>query len=182
MIAGIADLLSSPAALAEFIDRLSEKQPDRDATAQDAERRAASARAKLDRLSRFLIEGRIEVDFFDREAPAAREELRRAEADQAVAAAMQTARVDIDAARAFAAVMADLGQILTALDPEADAALIAAFRALIDRVVVRDAPGGGMTLEVTGVLGPLLSLGGEAANGSPFATPSPAFLWGRFAA
>lgn len=182
VIEGIAAILSSPAALDEFVDRLSSGQPDHSAKAKEAERRAAAARAKLDRLSRFLIEDRIAVDFFDREAPAARAELAKAEADLAAAGAMQAGRVDIDAARAFAAVMADLGGLLTALDPEADAALIAAFRALIDRVVIRDAPGSGMTIEVTGVLGPLLSFGEGAANGSPFATPSPVFLWGRFAA
>lgn len=182
VIGGIAARLSNPVALAEFVDGLMKPKPDQEKNRDAAERRATAARAKLDRLSRFLIEGRIEVDFFDREAPAARAELAKAEAEFAAASAFRAARLDIDAARAFGAIMGRLGPILGDLDPEEDAALIQTFRAMVDRVVVHDGPDGGMDLEVQGVLGPLLARGDEAANGSPFATPSPEFLWGRFAA
>lgn len=173
VIDGVAARLSHPAALAEFVAGLSAPKPEAEETKAAAERRAASSRAKLDRLSRFLVEGRIEPDFFDREVPVAREELRAAEAELAGLLARRSARLDVDAAQVFGAAMQKLRPILRDLDAERDAALVAAFRALIDEVVVHDLPGDGLEVEVIGVLGPLLSAGEEETSGSPFATSSP---------
>ncbi|NCU21317.1 hypothetical protein EOM89_11490 [Candidatus Falkowbacteria bacterium] len=173
VIDGVAARLSHPAALAEFIAGLNDPKPDAEAARAAAEKRAASARAKLDRLSRFLVEGRIEADFFDREAPSARDELRQAEAELAALSSRKVARLDVDAAQLFGAAMSNLAPILRDLDAEKDAALVGSFRSMIDRVVIHDLPGGGLEAEVICALGPLLAPGEEETSGSPFATPSP---------
>lgn len=184
VIDGIARRLSDRASLAAFIDGWqAERRADTQARAR-LERAAADARAKIDRMARMLVEGRVPEDFFDAEMPKARAELADLEARLAAAPAPQVVTLHPAAVAAFHQAMADLAPILRGLDPERDRELIEATRALIDRVVIHDRDGGAVEAEVIGRIGPLCApgmLGGPMVAEVRFPA-FPQFIWGSFAA
>lgn len=113
--------------------------------------------AVIDGMARMLVDGRVPEDFFDAEMPKARADLAAIEAQIAAAPSPQVIALHPAALSAYRRALADLAPILRSLDPERDRELVEAFRALVDRVVVRDREDGGVDAEVIGWLGPLLA-------------------------
>lgn len=188
VIEGVAERLSNPAALEEYIDGWqAERRAETKARAQ-LERAVADAEAKISRMARMLVDGRVPEDFFDAEMPKARAELAALQARLEAAPSPQVVAPHPAALAAYSDVLARLAPILSSLDPARDRELVDAFRAMIDRVVIHDTPEGGVEAEVIGHLGPLvggrvvppaplLGTGGVAEVRFP---PFPPMTWGRF--
>ncbi len=161
VIDGIAERLSDPAALAAYVDAYHDERRAETKARAKLERALADCRARINRMARMLVDGRVPEDFFDAEMPAARAELADLEARLAAAPPPNVIALHPAAVASYRQALAELGPILRSLDPARDADLIDAFRGLIDRVVIRDRADGGVDAEVFGWMGPLLR-GGEA--------------------
>lgn len=187
VIDGVLDRLRHPDALVAYVEAL---QTDRRAEANrraTAERAVTRARTALDHLQRNLIHQRIDEDFFDREAPALRRALADAQAQLDAAPPAQIVTLHPAMIRRLESVLAMLSQHLPTLDPTEDRDLIEAFRALIDRVVVRDRADGGVECEVIGHISGLIGRdAGDTWGVSLVARgrllPLPPMQWGTFAA
>jgi site-specific DNA recombinase len=184
VIDGIAIRLSNPEALQAYIDGFQQERRAETKARARLERAAAEARAKIGRMARMLVDGRVPEDFFDAKMPAAREELASLEARLAAAPAEKVVTLHPAAVKTFRRAMAGLSDLLLDIDPQRDRELMDTFRALIDRVVIHDAEGGGVEVEVIGRLGPLVApgiMGGPMVAEVRFPTLPP-MTWGRFCA
>lgn len=187
VIDGMLDRLRSPAALVAYVAALQADRRGEATRRAGAERAVTRARGALDTLQRNLIHGRIDEDFFDREAPALRRALADAQAQLDAAPPAQVVTLHPAMLARLESLLAVLSQHLPTLDPTEDHALIAAFRALIDRVVIHDAPDGSVQAEVIGHISGLVGKdAGDTWGVSLVARgrllPTPPMIWGRFAA
>lgn len=184
-LAAVSARLSDSAGLAAYLEGWQEERRAESRDRAKMERAVADLRAKIDRMARMLVDGKVPEDFFDREMPQARAELARAEARLAEAPDPTVIVLHPAAVAQFRADMADLAAALDDLDPDRDRELIEACRSLITAVTVHDAPGGGIEVETTGILWPLVRAeGGRRAENLVAEDRAPALsplIWGRAA-
>lgn len=204
VIEGIAARLRDPAGLQAYIDGYQEEQRADSAARARLEREANACRAKIKRMAMMVVEGRVADNFFDKEIAEGRSELAALEARLAAAPKAQVVVLHPAAVAAYRDGLARLGEILT--DPENPPGpdLVAAFRELIDRVVIHDRQDASVECEVIGCFGPLVGSGptwggrmvaGDRPPNSPpkdglggamvagDRSPSiPPMMWGRFVA
>ncbi len=180
VIDGVAERLKHPDAIRKWLEeQQSERRADSKARArvqQDVER----LRAKITRMSRMLVEGRVAEDFFDTEMPQVRAELAALEARLAASPATPVVTLHPASVASYADALADLGRVLTTGHEDRD--LIEAFRLLIDRVTIVNGPEKTVICEVVGPLGPLLDRHCHLLVAEVRFPKVATFLWGRFAA
>lgn len=140
------------------------------------------ARERIDRMARMLVDGRVPEDFFDTEMPKARADLAALEARLASAPAHQVVELHPATLASYADVLDGLSDAIRSMKPGDAPEVIAALRALIDRVTVIDGPDGTVNCEVVGPLSPLVGpLGGDVVAEDCFPLIPP-MEWGRFSA
>ena len=163
VVNGMLDRLRQPDSIASFLETQQEDRRNAAKARAKAERALAKVEAKIDRLSKALIDGRVSEEFFDREIAPLRAEL--AERKQAAEAAPPGNVVTLHPAalKAMEETLSALAQHLPTLDPREDRDMFEAFRSLIDKVVIHDASNGGVEAEV---IGHLTALIGEDAGDS----------------
>ena len=156
VINGVLSRLRDPDQLAAFVASAQEERRDAAKRRASAEAEVERAQASLDRLSRAMIKGQIEEDFFEREAPALRAALAKAKARLAEAPPTNVVTLHPAAMAEMTRILVLLAKHLPSLDSEQDSDIFDAFRALISVVTIHDTPTGGVSCEITGTLSILL--------------------------
>ena len=154
--------LREPDSVKAFIEAQQKHLRDDAKARAGAERAVARAQGAIDRLSRALISERIDEAFFDREIGPLRAALAAAKAKMETAPAPELVALHPAALRVMDGILSILADNLATLDPVDDAEMFLAFRALIERVVIKARPDGDVDCEIHGALAPLLAPdGGE---------------------
>lgn len=178
--------LRDPDQIAAFLATAQEERRDAAKMRASAEAEVERAQASLDRLSRAMIKGQIEEDFFEREAPALRAALAKAKAKLMEAPPANVVTLHPAAITEMTRILVLLAKHLPSLDPEEDSDIFEAFRALISVVTIHDTEDGGVSCEITGTLSILL---GESAENQSWGnsvvargrySSIPPFHYGRF--
>lgn len=176
VIDGLLARMRNPASISAYIESMQEERRNEAKTRALAERAVQRAQASIDNLSRALIHGRIDEAFFDREIVPLRRELAEAQAKLSMAPAANVVTLHPAAVAQMEQTIALLAKHLPDIDPDRDRDMMAAFRGLIDRVVIRDRDDGRIDCEVIGHLASLVSgesWGGSLVAGGRFELPTP---------
>lgn len=198
VIAGVAARLNDPAGLQAYIDGFQEEQRAETKARARLEREVNAAEARVRRIAMMFANGHIDEAFLAREIAPARAEYEALKARLEAAPSAPVVVLHPAAVAAYRDGLARLGEILTDVENPPDDELKAAFRDLIDKVIVHDRDDGSVEAEVIGCFGPLLApdVGGGRGRflvaGDRLASPAPNFeqagnvpallTWGRFVA
>lgn len=190
VIAGLRAQLAHPELLAEYVRVYREERRDEAAAAArqriTLERRLADVKGQMERLMQAMARGVIPIEAVEAQYGPLDAERARIEAALADAPAVPAIELHPKAVGQYRQAVEDLAGRLNDLDDRADADAMASFRALVNRVVVHERPGGKIEAEVIGHLSALVGKGAEAWGGSMVAevrfNRSPPFSFGRFTA
>lgn len=184
VIRGMQSAINRPEGLEAWLAEWQADARKEGAARARTQRALEGARARLDRLSRHLIDGRVDEAFFDREAPPIRAEIANIEARLAEAPAPDVLVLHPVVVAEYANALRQLGTIAGRITPQDQPELVQMFRALVARVVLIDTPDGGYDVEVFGPLTPLLRRQRVHPWGRVVAEDrlirSPKIVWGRW--
>lgn len=190
VISGLKGQLGHPELLAEYVRVYREER--REEAARIArertslERRVSDLAGQMDRLMKAMARGVLPIEAVEAQYGPLKAEHERLSAELAEVAAAPGVELHPQAVAQYQRSVENLADRLNDLDDRTDAEAIAAFRALVDRVVVHDKPGGGVEVEVIGHLSALIGAPAEILGGRMVAEGrfqrSPQFSFGRFAA
>ncbi len=169
VIAGLKSQLEHPELLAEYVRVYREEM--RAEAAQAAreragiERRIADLNGQCDRLMQALKRGTLPIEKVEEEYLPLDAERKRLKAELERVEDVPVVELHPQAVTRYRQAVETLAARLSDLDSRVDVEAIAAFRALVDRVVVHDRPGGGVEAEVIGHLAALIGRDAEIWGG-----------------
>jgi site-specific DNA recombinase len=189
VIEGVELQLEHPDLLAAYVKAYRDERM-RDAaeavrTRSATERRHKQLKAEFGRLLDRYARGDLSVELFDERALPIQEQWKQLGAQLEAMPATPVIELHPQAVEKFRETVTYLSERMAALDLEGDRDVVDRFRSLIDSVVIRDTPGGGVEAEVIGRLTALVpgipDVGGRLVAG---ARPgrSPNIVLGTFAA
>ena len=181
VISGLRQQLSNPALLVEYVKAFREEMREDAAKLErdrsKIERRVADLSGRLERLIQGMARGILPIEAIEAQYKPIEEERDRLKAKLAQQPAPAVIELHPQAVAHYRKSVQHLAQRLNDLDDRADAETIAAFRELVDRVIVHDRPGKMVEVEVVGHLSSLLGrpaeiLGGRVVAGEGLEPPT----------
>lgn len=198
VIAGVAARLNDPVGLQAYIDGFQEEKRAESKARARLERDCASAEARVKRIAMMFVNGHITEEFLAKEIGPAKADYEALKARLEAAPDAPVVVLHPAALSAYRDSLARLGAILTDVENPPDPELAAAFRALVEKVVVHDRADNNVECEVIGCFGPLLApnvgggrghflVAGVQQSSTPpeneqAANAIPPVTWGRFVA
>lgn len=190
VVGGLRGQLMHPELLAEYVRVYREERRDEAAKAAREraanERRLADLNGQLERLMQALARGVLPIQAVEAQYKPLEIERDRVAAELAQMPASTAIELHPHAANQYRNAVDNLAERLDDLDARADSEAIAAFRSLVDSVIVHDRVDGGVEVEVIGHLSALIGAKAEMLGGRLVAedrlTPSPRFSIRRFVA
>lgn len=190
VIDGLREQLAHPEALAEYVRVYREER--RDEAAKIArersaiERRIADLTGQMDRLMQAMARGVLPIEAVEAQYTPLKMERDRISAELAASAASPVVELHPHAAAQYRQTIDRLADRLNQLNDRTDADAIAAFRALVDSVVVHDMPGERVEIEIVSRLAALMGAAADKVGGRVVAEerfrPSPQLVVRRLVA
>lgn len=170
VIAGLRSQLDAPELLAEYVKAYREERRDEAAkVARDRtglERKLIDLDAQLDRLMQAMTRGILPIEVVEAQYTPLKAERDSLAAALDTTETSQIVELHPQAVTQYRKSVEDLAARLNDLDDRADAEAIKAFRALVSHVVVHDADGGGVKVEIIGHLSALIGHDAELLGGA----------------
>lgn len=166
VVEGLKTQLAHPDLISEYVRVYREER--RAEAAQAAreragiERKIAELSGQIDRLMTALKRGTLPIEMIEEQIGPLNEEKKRLQEELDADPPEPTVELHPQAVTRYKDTVENLSARLQELDDKEDAELIAAFQALVDRVVVHDTADGGVEAEVIGYLSALM--GRDAEN------------------
>ncbi len=157
VIEGVAARLNDPVGLQAYIDGFQEEKRAESKARARLERDVAAAEAKFRRIAMMFANGHITEEQLAKDIAPARADYEALKARLDVAPAAQVVVIHPAALSGYRDSLARLGAILTDAENPPDPELAAAFRALVEKVIVHDREDASVECEVIGCFGPLLA-------------------------
>jgi hypothetical protein len=187
VIDGLLDRLRHPDLISSYIAAQQEERRSAAKVRANAERTVARIEGEIDRLSKALISGRVDDDFFDRQIGPLRKDLAAARESLMASPDAKVVTLHPGALAMMEQTLMLLSKHLPNIDPEEDREMFEAFRSLIERVDLIERKDGGIDCEVIGRLSSLIDSDagdnwGGMIGGEGVRTKFPPIFFGRFAA
>jgi DNA invertase Pin-like site-specific DNA recombinase len=170
VIAGLREQLAEPEGLAEYVRAYrEERRSESDRVARERgkiERRVNDLTARMERLMSALARGLLPVEAVEDQYAPLDAERKKLRAELELTGSPDAIELHPQAVTRYRDAVNDLAGRVALLDAKADARTIEVFRTLVSSVVVHDAPGGRVEVEVIGRLAALVGANAEKLGGT----------------